>query len=130
MKKLFLYCCILATTSILFTQEIETTNDLSFTDEQPAAERALKTLAQFFDFAFAKELSLSQELIEAHTFTTNNNEIDESTLKNVLEHALQILEPLQSDDESTKVIYQQLQQEQAALSVMQHKAAFLRITSA
>ncbi|MCL5874847.1 MAG: hypothetical protein M1114_00025, partial [Candidatus Dependentiae bacterium] len=123
MKKLLLYCCIMATTAILSTQETETTNDLIFTDEQAQSERYLKTLSQFFDFAMAKELSLSQELTDLRASIVNNSEIDESTINNALEQALQVLELLDSD-ESAMTIQQQLQQEQATLSVTQHKAAF------
>ncbi|MCL5875790.1 MAG: tail fiber domain-containing protein [Candidatus Dependentiae bacterium] len=123
MKKLLLYCCIMATTATLSTQETETTNELIFTDEQAQSERTLKALSQFFDFALAKELSLSQELTDLYASIANNSEIDESTINNALEQALQTLELLDSD-ESVVAIQQQLQQEQTSLSVAQHKAAF------
>ncbi|MCL5875156.1 MAG: hypothetical protein M1114_01660, partial [Candidatus Dependentiae bacterium] len=123
MKKLLLYCCIMTTTAILSTQETETTNDLVFSDEKAQSEGTLKVLSQFFDFAMAKELSLSQELTDLCASIANNSEIDESTINNALEQALQALELLDSD-ESVVAIQQQLQQEKATLPATQHKAAF------
>lgn len=123
MKKFSLLCCLIASLSIISTEENVDTQESHSSIEIDDTDISVLIL-NFIALSLDNDITISHELEELHQKLIRSEHIDQLTLSNALQEATTALDPLRNESEQADTLYQELQKAHARISHAQHKAAF------